>query len=595
MINQYLEHLGLPELAIDAAEFSHISSWIIAILDQYRALREPSPASTTTYSQEKFDLLYFLPQDELISQLLRNPLESPASDNYKEFLLSLYYILPREYKTKWIIYELSAGILAANTTCYQYQKLKLNREAAIAVIDPSSSQIAATAISSVPEDESASQTNNFISIDLPNLNIHPGVELAHPIDKNIQLTMGDAHGNVIRMIHFLVYQGVMIIEPQEYQNLVIKYHELAKLFMDLNQLIHCDASDEKISAIVDRIEVLIPEFIQIMTTKSRFNTVGLVRFIGDITGDRGVLDYLVLKLLECMKNAGVLFEIMLSNHDLNLIVFYEFCLNNPAMEIEMGRIAAKFTTFPNDSTNNMLIMIEFEVLDRHEICKTIDYCYKPALKLISYSINDSGTKGNIFTHAPTQADVIPAIARRLGLNLHVSSVHAFLSSLDAINRAIHVYVQANMLMDILNPYLEFYTRGYNPDKYNPSANPFVSILWNKDLRLRPLSPVAGCEFMQVHGHEIAIKPRKGFEGLDSLLGKELCFHNALDARHKPEDIALMIYRILYSKQNSSLQSKLITRRASYPGLFAPMPESIQSPAEFTPTPSECGASGIMPT
>ena len=84
--------------------------------------------------------------------------------------------------------------------------------------------------------------------------------------------------------------------PSDYQNLVIKYHELAKLFMDLNQLIHCDASDEKISAIVDRIEVLIPEFIQIMTTKSRFNTVGLVRFIGDITGDRGVLDYLVLKL-----------------------------------------------------------------------------------------------------------------------------------------------------------------------------------------------------------------------------------------------------------------------------------------------------------
>ena len=589
MRNRYLDSLALPEIAIESAEFSQISTWIIAIIDQYSASRAIPSSISTTYSIEELDLLYFLPQDELISQLIHKPLESPASENYREFLLALYHILPQELKIKWLKFELSSGVLAANTLAYQYQDLKKDHLAMI-------SSVSATAKSSTSEAEDITQNNNFVRLDLPNINIHPGINTTHPVDSEVQLTMGDAHGNVLLMIHFLIYQGVMVLSEEDYRVLVRRYHELSAFFRGLKKLLSSNSTAiSEIVIVNEKITKLMDDFIKTMTTKSRFNNVGLIRWMGDIVGDRGVLDYLVLKLLEHMKNSCVPYEIILSNHDLNLITFYELCLNNPLAEIDMERITGKFTTTPCDSIENTLILVELGILDHHEICRIINYCYKPALKLLSCTINKSGTKGNIFTHAPIQEDVIPAIAERLGLRIQTDNIYKFLRSIENINNAIQIYVEANMLMDILNPYLEYETRGFNPKRYNIASNPFITILFNKDLELMPLTPIAGCEFVQVHGHETVLVPRRGFEGLDSLLGKEIHFHDVRNPIIPKEYLVEMIYRALHSRQNSELGPKISSSRETLPGyhggFFASLPKPAPETTESSTKPDAYSSSG----
>ena len=569
MKNRYLNVLQIPVKT--SFEGGNCRTPLVhALLDQYKATRSPSTAMDAASKDGTYALLYLLPLEVLMTRLVKRPLEARDSENYREFLCALFHIAPDPIKIKWLQLELSTGCLAAKTTAFLYNR---SFAASSSKFLMSLAMVDVVEVEAKPlfiEDDLDLPEYHLVGMETPNINKYPGIDATHPVSKDIQLTLGDGHGNVLRMIHFLVYQGVMVLTEAHYLRLVYLYDELSKLMCIIKAASDRSASFREMKQINALIKPLLDEFIFIMTRQSSFNQVGLVRWIGDLVGDRGVLDYLVLKLLDCLKKSGVPFEILLSNHDLNLILWYELCVNNPLNTIDFKTMSPYFTTFPCDSFEHMLLLIDSGLLQRYEILRMIEFCYKPALKLVGYSVNEKATEAHLFTHAAIQEEVLPVIAEQLGCIFDTASIEATLSSIDDMNQAIQMYVQANRLMSILDQDRSL----FETEHYNDKANPFLTILWNKDLNLRSFKPIARCHIVLVHGHECVKTPCKGFVGLDTLLGQETFFHDASNPSLKACDRERMVYSVLYSRHLPGLALELLEVGAGRykGGFFAPLME-----------------------
>ena len=130
-----------------------------------------------------------------------------------------------------------------------------------------------------------------------NLDVLPKGNENYPADIKNQLTIGDLHGNALKLIYFLVRQNVLVIEPENYAEIVVIYKK--------NELRKIDL--ERFNSILTNIIV---------------QAVGTVRLIGDEVADRGTNDYFTLKLLNMLQSKGVPVEVLISNHG---VEFVEAC------------------------------------------------------------------------------------------------------------------------------------------------------------------------------------------------------------------------------------------------------------------------------
>jgi hypothetical protein len=324
-------------------------------------------------------------------------------------------------------------------------------------------------------------------------------------DKN-EYTIGDLHGNAIKLLYFLIKQGIVKnIDGNDYNKLVYIYKKpvdnLGKSELNLFKNI-------------------------IKKIKCTKNPNSIVRLIGDELADRGSNDYFTLKILQKIHQEGVPLEILVSNHSAEFIKAYELQQINPHNKFSSRYLDARFIT----SMANLQTLIEKGLVDKKEIFTIYEKVYTPNLKLIAYTQTFSKSKQPeivLYTHAPAGLESIKAIADEFNIPYKDGSLHQLTHTINKINTEFQEqYAQKNSVRELFE-----------------EENPVYTLIWNRRYeKLERSDQKANYKLNFVHGHDAAELSQKNIYNLDTDLGKcEKCnkgeysvFRITLDEEYKAE-------------------------------------------------------------
>ena len=269
-----------------------------------------------------------------------------------------------------------------------------------------------------------------ILTELVDLNICPTlVATLHPGD---QLTIGDLHGNAVKLIYFLIKQGILQFKQgiADYQKIIEIYNKNA-LTQELT--------------LQD-----LAEFNNILkqATVPENASQALIRLIGDEVADRGNNDYFTLLVLKKLKENNIPTEIILSNHGAEFVRYYE----DPKCQIQI-----------NDKQISSLwglqALIENNLVTSEEVQQLVNTAYKPSIKLLSYLV-DSTTEPHtitLYSHAPIDRKMINNLVTYFNKELPATEQHIYsdltveglTNAIDFINKEFEKLVIANQVSDHL--------------------------------------------------------------------------------------------------------------------------------------------------
>lgn len=327
-----------------------------------------------------------------------------------------------------------------------------------------------------------------------NIDEYPALDTYKAIQGS-KISIGDLHGSALKMLYFLQRHGVIEMPMEEYLNFV-KIYKIQKL-----------TSKHLVS--LQRI------IASINVTESSKNS--LVCFIGDDLCDRGTNDYFTLKILQVLALLGGQFEILISNHSVEFLSCYE---KKTKFDDHI------FFSGQGRSSDNLQSLIDSEMISRDEIVEIIENCYKPNLKVVSYSINKSNQENEmtLFSHAPIGINNLSHIATCFNIStdtLEMDSSNEFLSTLiDQINVKFSelLFGESGVydLFKVRENLIDIMTGNF----INPVEFPLAHVIWNRvhvDL-LRPKN------IFFVHGHDLTEIQLDNVCNLDNNLGKGIMLH-----------------------------------------------------------------------
>lgn len=164
----------------------------------------------------------------------------------------------------------------------------------------------------------------------------PEVGNNHKAINGSAITIGDLHGNAMKLLFMLFKHGVATnLINDDYQELVAIYNTPVE---DLNK----DKID-KFNLLLDKIQ---------------FNNAGKIRLIGDELADRGCNDYFTLRVIQKLNENKVPVEIILSNHSIEFIEAYEKQDDFHAPMLRYGHA---------DSMERLQALIDKKVISRNEV------------------------------------------------------------------------------------------------------------------------------------------------------------------------------------------------------------------------------------
>lgn len=314
---------------------------------------------------------------------------------------------------------------------------------------------------------------------LPSINISKKGSVA------IQITIGDLHGNSMKLMFMLITHGIASnINESDYSKLVEIYltptRNLTKEHID--------------------------EFNQILS-KIEFSTDSLIRLIGDELADRGSNDYFTLKILEKLYENNVPVEIIASNHSIEFILACEKQDNfyTPILNYKYA-----------SSMENLQYLVNKEIVTREEILTIANSNYKPTLRAISYSLNENQKEITIYSHAGIGLNTIEYLAQKLEVEYIDTSARELAQTIDNINLRFQQHVQNNTV-HTLYPSKKMEAGSENEYLINES---FEFILWNRDYT-HIFRPEIHYDYHVnfVHGHDPSENTRNNIYNLDNSLGK----------------------------------------------------------------------------
>lgn len=331
------------------------------------------------------------------------------------------------------------------------------------------------------------------SVENVNIEKYPA-EIA-PADKDRHITVGDLHGNPIKLLHFLVRENVFKLSEDNYNYLVQLYNR------DYSKIPPEDVASiqkqdfEAFKKILDSVVI---------------NPMAGVRLIGDFLADRGNNDYLNLLVLQKLVSTDVPVEIMISNHDMEFLIAYA----NRHFKSSLGKEQAKSLFALGDS-------IENGAVDIKEVVRLVENIYKPCLRAISYSVDKTKNPPDLtlYTHAPLVDKEIPEtiieLAQKYGIEPKLDTIDNFTSTIDEINKC---FLKEAIQKDGLEKEKEaFYgvntnepenvveerTKAVDKSRPLPAGHPLFKIMWSRNTRNKP----ANLEFQPqnfnvklAHGH-----------------------------------------------------------------------------------------------
>lgn len=329
----------------------------------------------------------------------------------------------------------------------------------------------------------------------------PGSDHNHPCDPSNQLTIGDLHGNALKLIYFLLRQNVLRLPaPDDYAKLVAIYRK--------NQLTAEDLA-----------------CFEVILASMEVNPVGTVRLIGDELADRGQNDYLTLKVIDLLRRKGVSVEILLSNHSAEFIAAYETTKKFNSYNLNYGDARSMYALGK---------LIKDGIVSQEEVFSLIDNCYKPFLRALSYTLSQDKTKITIYSHAAIDLCTIEQLTKVLGVDYRDDEIEDLARTIDSINSKFYNYVKNNKAHTL---YLRLRTaQGKDALVLKHDENPFVFLMWNRRYTAinRP-AKYKNYSLNFVHGHDDAEESHENIYNLDNLLGKNEFFVNGEYTIHFSQD------------------------------------------------------------
>jgi len=244
-----------------------------------------------------------------------------------------------------------------------------------------------------------------------------------PLSADDNLTLGDLHGNAIKLIHFLIHENVIQgLNDNDYQELVSIYKK------PVNALNKTDLN--KFDALLQKITAVNPNS-------------PLITFIGDVLADRGSNDYFTLKVLERLKEIKVPFDIMISNHDRAFLKAYESGELDEVETNEIHRLLenAKSNTSHTYSLSNLQELIDKGLIEIDPLLTMIEQVYLPSLRALRLPLDEKEKKLNYCTHATVRVKHILRLAKQFSLPITEKDLKTHIGIKKAVNDINEVFCQ----------------------------------------------------------------------------------------------------------------------------------------------------------
>ena len=352
-----------------------------------------------------------------------------------------------------------------------------------------------TAISPIEAQES--KLSSFVAIDTDaNLLEYPKVRpFKMPGEK--QYTLGDLHGNALKLFYFLIKEDLIAMSPGDYNTFCQIYYKRTESVT--KQDLKC--FDE----ILARIEY------------RKITNGGMVRLLGDEFCDRGENDYYVLKILEALKAHQVPFEVLFSNHGYELISCFEKGLMEHMSYLETVDCGASLT--------HLRDFIKKDLVSYKEVERLIKEVYYPNLKLLSYTTQkeEGLSRFTLYSHAPIGLKTVQMLAfhRLFALNMDFSQTYGWGSTIDKVNAKFQAYLKQGLI----TYHFDHEIHNRSPVDKIPFSLPVRRCVWSRGFVAQdePVKELEGVLYTYVHGHDgcgVVDEKYKGFVvNLDNLLGK----------------------------------------------------------------------------
>lgn len=322
----------------------------------------------------------------------------------------------------------------------------------------------------------------------PNADINrlPPKSLRHPFDKGSQISIGDLHGNSLKLIYTLILHGVFSnVSENDYA-----------LFLKLYKKNQTDITKQELN------------WFNAFIKKIKVNQGGTLRLLGDDLADRSSNDYFTLKIFEKLFDNKIPVEVVLSNHTIDFIKAFE-----TQTDYSPNNLAPIFVK----SMIGLNQLIQNKLISKDEIDGLVKKAYLPNLKALSYTINEDKKSIALFSHAPIGLDTIESICKKLNIQYKDSNLSELAATIDKINDIFTKdYVNRRQITELLESENEFRMGNIDVNKF-----PFMHLLWNRNYgALRRPNKHNGYTVKYIHGHDSQEQNVPGhIYNLDNNLGK----------------------------------------------------------------------------
>ncbi len=398
-----------------------------------------------------------------------------------------------------------------------------------------------------------------------------------------EATLGDLHGNAIKLLFFLVKEGVLKVEPEDYDALMQYYQQYALASAKANKdIARYDDTEKKLEKLEtlknapqtgygtidqDSLEKIIAQHTQSLLNidnalKEVFDEIAeinlyfrkmlrekysvnaqaatqLVRFMGDELCDRGRSDWFTLLIFGKLMSAEELlqrdlFKVLASNHGLEAVLYFEavreiieFNQSLPANQslpddqvlleaikhegiLDMDpneQSAVSLQNFIRDVDCGLILDDEGKKFTAKDILSFFKDVYFPHLVLLDYTLSADQQDIVLYTHAPSDLNVIKALAAQFKVAYHDDTAVLLAASIDRINEAFKKYVEEGRVHEIFK---------------RDEESALTQLVWNRDyahLQREPQQHQKLYHIYFVHGHDHHGPDSAHVAGLDDPLGK----------------------------------------------------------------------------
>ena len=294
-------------------------------------------------------------------------------------------------------------------------------------------------------------------------------------NKGAQITIGDLHGNAIKLLYVLARHGIATnISNEDYDKLVTIY-KIPDRSLTKNNL---------------------HEFNRILD-KMNLSSESTIRLIGDELADRGNNDYFTLKILEKLDKNHVKTEILLSNHSVEFINNYEKGTSFKNSYLLPGQAA---------SMQKMQVLLDKKIITAEEIKNIVENVYKRSLKALSYTLSEDKKEISIYSHALIGLSNVENLASQLKVNYDDSTAVKLAETIEEVNNKFQSYVMKNKVNELYDARIQ--------------AGPLWFVMWNRNhaTLIRPKEK-NNYKLNFIHGHDSREKTLGNIYNLDNTLGK----------------------------------------------------------------------------